>query len=282
MPASMLILFASIVRRRARLVSVTILTLLMLSARSNAVSVDFEDRSLPSTNSFYNGSDGASGFTSRGAHFSNNFDPTFGSWAGFAYSNVNNSTTPGFANQYAAITGSGLGGAGIYGVSFPVESSRITLPLLAPVLGMYVTNATYAYLAVRDGNDGFGAVRQFGDDPAIAGGGNQGFPDWFKLTITGRDERDAPIGSVDFYLADYRFANNADDYVVNDWRRVDLSGLGAVKSLSFNLTSSDVGTFGVNTPAYFAIENLEYVPEPLALTSVTLIAIGMVLRRMPR
>ena len=74
-------------------------------------------------------------------------------------------------------------------------------------------------------------------------------------------------GTVDFYLADYRFENNGDDYLIQDWTWVDLTGLGAATQLEFDLDSSDVGQFGMNTPAYFAIDDI-VAPEPSTLAMV--------------
>ena len=55
----------------------------------------------------------------------------------------------------------------------------------------------------------------------------------------------------------------ADDAnVVDSWQQVDLSGLGFVYGLSFDLTSSDISPWGMNTPAYFAMDNLEIQPIP--------------------
>lgn len=265
--AAALVGLGAFARRRSRW-PVLAAALLALPALGMAAAADFDDLPL-SANSFYNGADLAGGFTSRGTHFSNEYNSTFSTWSGFAYSNVNNTTTPGFGNQHAAITGAGRGGGGNYGVGFDAgafgAAATITLPQAAAVPGMYVTNTTYTFLAVRDGNDGFGAVRQFGDDPAIPGSGNQSYPDWLKLTITGRDGAGQSAGSVDFFLADYRFAASADDYVIDDWRWVDLSGLSDVSSLTFAISSSDVGAFGINTPTYFALDDVTIVPEPAAL-----------------
>jgi hypothetical protein len=61
---------------------------------------------------------------------------------------------------------------------------------------------------------------------------------------------------VEFYLADYRFADNRDDYILDTWQYVDLTSLGMIKSLEFTLSSSDIGEWGMNTPAYFAIDTL--------------------------
>ena len=79
-------------------------------------------------------------------------------------------------------------------------------------------------------------------------------------------------GEVEFYLADYRFADNGEDYIVDTWEYIDLSSLGAVKSLEFGLSSSDVGDFGMNTPAYFALDTV--VPEP---SSMALMVFGSLL-----
>ncbi len=40
------------------------------------------------------------------------------------------------------------------------------------------------------------------------------------------------------------------------WRQIDLSGLGAVKSLRFSMAGSDQSDYGLNTPAYFAVDNI--------------------------
>ncbi|NEP87298.1 MAG: hypothetical protein F6K18_10930 [Okeania sp. SIO2C2] len=49
--------------------------------------VNFEDLTL-GPEEFYNGSDGAGGFTSQDAFFYNSFNSTFGSWSGWSYSNT--------------------------------------------------------------------------------------------------------------------------------------------------------------------------------------------------
>lgn len=44
--------------------------------------------------------------------------------------------------------------------------------------------------------------------------------------------------------------------LVTDWAKWDLSGLGAVTRVKFNMKSSDVGSYGMNTPAYFAFDDI--------------------------
>ena len=72
------------------------------------------------------------------------------------------------------------------------------------------------------------------------------------------------VGDVPFYLADFR---GATPQLVSNWTTVNLSSLAGAKSLAFTLTSTDVGAFGMNTPAFFAVDNLVAVspvavPEP--------------------
>ena len=108
--------------------------------------------------------------------------------------------------------------------------------------------------------------------PKKFGGASGDDPDFFLLNIEGQDAFSNAVGSVDFYLADFRFTNNAQDYILNDWAFVDLNSLGtSVSSLHFSLSSSDNGAFGMNTPAYFAIDNLQYIPEA---SSILLLGLG--------
>lgn len=47
--------------------------------------------------------------------------------------------------------------------------------------------------------------------------------------------------------------------IQDTWKKVDLSGLGAVKSIRFSMTGSDSTAYGMNTPAYVAVDNIEIV-----------------------
>ncbi len=235
-------------------------------ASSGAVTIGFEEFAQPpyalGPESFYNGSDGAGGFASGGAFFNNNyvdFGGGFYAWSGWSVSNVTDVATPGFANQFAAYNlpaGGGSDGSAFFGVAFSFSpgDATIVLPDGLQPQSVRITNTTYAALSMRDG-DAF--AKKFG---GLSGND----PDYFKLIITGLDTGGTPVGSVEFYLADYRFEQNELDYIVSAWTTVDLGSLAAARRLSFALESTDVGPFGINTPTYFALDNLVLVPEPAA------------------
>lgn len=214
---------------------------------------------------YYNGSDGAGSFSSGGVSFNNSFTDFgggFTSWAGFAYSNTTDSTTAGFGNQYSAFApaGGGTYAVGYYDAFAPLAPTISFGGAVAPT-SIRLTNNTYTGLDMANGS---GFSKKFG-------GATGDDPDWFKVIITGRDGAHAITGSVEFYLADFRFLDNAQDYIVDEWTTVDLTGLGVeVESIEFYFESSDTGTFGINTPTYVAIDNLAFtaVPEPSAYAAL--------------
>jgi len=217
---------------------------------------------------YWKGSSGSGSFTTQGATFVNTYDALYDSWDGFAYSNTVDTTTGGYGNQYSAIAGGGAGGSSVYAVGYQPFSGVWSMTLASAQnfsgRGMFVTNTTYDALDMENGS---GFTKKFG-------GASGNDPDWFKLTIQGWNGGSS-VGSVDFYLADFRFSNNAQDYIVKSWQWVDLSSLGTVDELTFALSSSDTSTFGMNTPAYFALDNVEAaVPEPSAGLLLLLSAAG--------
>lgn len=222
---------------------------------------DFENLTLP-PDSFWSGFEQPFGatFTSGNAEFYNyvGYDSmySFYFWdKGWAYSNKTDTVTAGYTNSYSAFAGSGFSGSPTYAIG--KNNAVITLTGAAQgkaVSGVYITNGTYAYLSMRDG-DGF--AKKFGGST-----GND--PDFFLLTIKKWLHGTPGTDSVNFYLADFRSSNNAEDYIVNTWQWVDLSALGNIDSLQFTLTSSDVGSFGMNTPGFFCIDNFTTAPEHFA------------------
>ncbi len=227
-------------------------TALLLGVGANAQTVStFESVELSGVNKVKIPSNGSvvSQFTSGSCNFKNVYQIDFGGYwsTGWAYSKVNDTTTASFANLYASYANTGFNNSKAYAVG--QNNTVLSLSATAQnttLKGLYVSNATFAALSMKTG-DAF--AKKFGGTT-----GND--TDWFKLEIKGYSSGVLKNQAVDFYLADFRSSNNANDYIIKDWTWVDLSGLGNVDSLLFNLSSSDAGQFGMNTPAFFAIDEV--------------------------
>jgi hypothetical protein len=239
------------------------LSALMVAQISQSQHATFESPNLAPESAWYGQdqvTDGDTIYTSEYFNFETNYNAGWGSFAGWAVSNITDNTTPGWGNQYSAITGEGADGSLQYGVCFVSswEGRRMFFNTTdqASVESIAITNTTYAYLAMLNGDD---FTKPFGADTNAQGmiDGTNG-EDWFLLTIYGLDEDSLYTGdSVNFYLADFRFSNNLQDYIIDEWTTVDLSSLGYVKGLDFVLSSTDTsGGFGMNNPAYFAMDNV--------------------------
>ena len=232
---------------------------------------DFDDLTL-AAESYWNGADASGDFTSGSASFTNNYNVNWSSWDGFAYSNLSQETPPltGWsAAEFTAVPGSGQASAN-YAIGYiGSELPTMTLDQAVQMQGAYFSNNNWAYYSMLNGD---AYAKQFG-------GTSGGDEDWFLLTIEGFDSQGGSTGTVEFYLADYRFANNSQDYIVAGWTWVDLSSLGEIKQVEFILSSSDIGNWGMNTPAYFAMDTVVTAPEPTTCLLLGISALGLLLRR---
>ena len=221
-----------------------------------------------SAESFYNGSDGAGDLSVEFLNFTNYYDMSWGSWNGFSVSNMTDVVTPGWGNQYSAFTGSGRNSAH-YGVFYPtgnITPGNTQYPEAVIIDSLWITNTTYAAISMRDG-DAFS--KQFGsvNGPDGLPDGTNG-EDFFKVWVIGFDNTGSYKDSVEVFLADYRFSDNSFDYILSDWLKVDLSTFSFnVNRVEFRLESSDNGAWGMNTPAYFAIDDV-YHHFPLAVNEL--------------
>lgn len=192
-------------------------------------------------------------FTSGDYAFNSGCMHDYNYWYWFGYASRTETKYEDLDDQWNNIVGGGYNGSANYGVAFaaafngPCYVDLLGEPAVVP--GFYITNSSYAYTSITNG-DGYAKKFEKGD--------------WFKLTITGFDADNNETGSKEYYLADLR--DEATAYIINDWRYVDLSGLGKVAKLGFELTSTDNGNYGMNTPAYFCFDNFgaegtEVLPE---------------------
>lgn len=196
--------------------------------------------------SYWNGSDGTGSFVSGGYRFENGYELSeYGAYAyGFYYTNLTSTTSTGYTEMYNSIVGHGAENSKTYATYNVNEYNPKGVEVISSedgevISGFYVTNTAYACTSILRGDN---IAKRFGTG------------DWFKLTVVGYDVNEEETGRVDFYLADFRDVTNA--YIINTWRWVDLTSLGKVKRLGFEMSSSDNGVFGMNTPAYFCLDNL--------------------------
>jgi hypothetical protein len=213
--------------------------------------IDFADFPIDA-DSFYNGNDLSGGFEQEDFFFPNTFleDPVYGGfWInGWAVSSQTDSVTSGFLNLFSTKAGMAFSDH-----NFSIGQAN---PVLRPIgegiafipQEVYLTNTTYAHNSMRDGDffaKPFGGAT--GDDP-----------DFFKLVIYGFQNGEPKPDSLEFFLADYRFEDNSQDYIVDTWEYLDLSPIGPTDSLQFVFRSSDVSANGINTPLFFCMDDFSY------------------------
>lgn len=179
--------------------------------------------------------------------FANSYNSEFGNYEGFAFSKLNDMETPGYVNQFSVYANSGFNSSPNFAVYYystfasQLEGKKLIFSeqVRVNLEYMYVNNSTYAALEMKNGSD---FCKKFEDG------------DWFLLTV----EATCANGdkkSVEFYLADFR---DGKSYICDEWTKVDLSSLKDVLTVDFILTSSDTGEYGMNTPAYFCMDNLKF------------------------
>jgi len=222
-------------------------------AQSNVA--DFESLELQQ-DSYWNGSDNvSSGFLDNGFYFPTVWNSEWNFWSGgFAFSNMRDTVTEGFTNMYSARAGSGAEsssnyiltyGDGFFVINGGKQPERF-----------YITNNTYAYFSMLNG-DGFS--KKFG-------GMDGNDPDFFRVIFTYYYQGSVAAEQT-VYLADFRFEDNSQDYIVKDWLEVQTNLTGLVDSVTYYFESSDMGDFGINTPTYFCIDQIHYTQPVSTINS---------------
>ncbi len=199
---------------------------------------------------------------------------------GFAISNFHNMTQGDYQNQCSVYWPNGGHSGNNFAVAFGYSDSyndsqttydkcakiyltdstgyKVTIPNRA-VTGMaktgrfnslWVCNTTYAYLVMKDGN-------------SFTQGSLQEQNGWFKVVFVALNAEGQPTGKkVEYYLANFDSSKNTESGLTNQirmgWNQVDLSGLGdSVCTVAINFEGSDSSTYGLNTPAYVAIDDID-------------------------
>lgn len=214
---------------------------------------DFEDVELAASG-IWEPEEGNNEMLSHGWVFTNYYSEFF--WGGFTASNRTDLNQTGMGSQYTAVTGVGYDGSAQYAVAYTYGAQTDVYAADGEshiVTGCYVTNNLWAYQNMLEGDY---SVTPFG-------GPNGTDPDWFKLTATGKNASGQTVGTLDFYLADYRSDNPEEDYILDTWEWFDLSSLGEVASISFSLESTKQNYGGMITPAYFCMDNFNGEETPI-------------------
>ena len=162
-------------------------------------------------------------------------------------------------------TGGGHNGSNNFAVHYGyIDGSEYnktdTLPALTFADGsehvidhMYVNTTTYLLNCLVNGND---LTANIGPD------------DWVKLIAIGYNAAGEKTGEVSIFLC------NGPDNIVMDWTKWDLSGLGKVAKVTFNVTGSSDNGYGFSQPAYFAYDDVavrfEKAGADVPATGVTL------------
>ncbi len=214
--------------------------------------IDFETLQVPQSG-YWSGSDGSGSFTAGAMKFENQYSKSWGTWAGFSYSQKNDVTTAGFTNEFSVFDANNKQNK--FAVFYPSfeQSIFVTFPSGEEhvIQSMDLCNNTYAGLSMKNGDS---YSKKFGG----TSGTDQ---DWFKVTVNGYNKSGTKVSSLDVYLADFRFSDSSKDYILSKWTTFDLSSLGKVHQVTFVFSSSDNGIYGINTPTYVCLDNIRYVDD---------------------
>lgn len=152
-----------------------------------------------------------------------------------------------FTHQLTVYGASGHNGSANFAVHFGYKDGSSfnmteTLPALEfgdnsehVVESIWIMNTVYAMNCYVSGN---GLTAKIGPD------------DWVKLVATGYNTKGEKVGETTFYTC------NGPDNIVRDWTKWDLSTLGKVAKIEFNVTGSSDNGAGFSQPAYFAYDDV--------------------------
>ncbi|MCQ2290688.1 MAG: DUF4465 domain-containing protein [Muribaculaceae bacterium] len=119
-------------------------------------------------------------------------------------------------------------GPGLAGVEFDDDNTYMAK-------GVYVNMSAYAYYSCLEGDAMSEGLKEEGAS--------------FKLQAIGKLGNESK--TVEIELAGF---SNGKFHALTDWTWFDMTELGEVEKIYFSLTSTDASQWGMNTPAYFAMD----------------------------
>lgn len=223
---------------------------------------------------------------------------------GFLLSNSSDTGIISYSNDLCSVTGSGAGGSSQYAVFYGNVSDSYGIASKTTYKGAeYFSTVPETYQLVFDGAV---SVSSIDISNTLVGAKVLGSPDgtlnmgytesaegiitynsvyntedaFFAVLIRGIYD-DGKLTETDeavcFVLASYGFLSE-------EWNSVDLSSLSAdgLIGLDFQILSSFGNTWGMTSPAYFALDNIAYaaIPEPAAFAALFgMLALGAAARK---
>lgn len=154
---------------------------------------------------------------------------------GFSVSNDTDSTSSGWSEPYRSACGGAYDGEffGIWTNDY-YGSNSLKLPDADTIAGFFINNNAYTVNEMLYCTSGIGHTFD----------GN----DWLSLCC---------IGLRDGIIIDtVKVALAKEGHYINHWTYIDLSQMGEVDEMAFTMIGSDTGDWGLNTPAYFCIDNV--------------------------
>ncbi len=202
------------------------------------VTVDFEDIVLKA-DTFDNGASlNGADFVSGGFVFTSDYHSAGDYWDGFSISTQTSTEFKGLQDQYNSCVGCGADSSKTYAVYYHSAWADKTLNITQAEgkhftpQSIALTNAAYAFSSMLHGDS---YAKKFTEK------------DWFQLHIIGK-KNGAVTDTVTVDLA-------SEGWIIFTWKQIDLSALGEVDSIVFDMNSSDSGQWGINTPAYCCFDN---------------------------
>ena len=212
---------------------------------------NFDELLMPDTG-FWNGADVSNydgSFGDEFLTFPNNYNSDWDSWSEFAFSSWNDTITGGLSNQWSAFADSIFSDT-TFGLAYIStdwnDASYPTIPIEiyftnpVEIQSLRITNSTFTALAIKNGS--------YPATPFETG-------DYYKIFIYAIFENES-IDTVEVLLSDY--SNINDTVVIDEWLEVDLSSFDTITSLRFDAYSTDIGSYGINTPLYFCLDDIIY------------------------
>lgn len=188
-------------------------------------------------------SDTSGGFDIGGFYFENNYDTKWKTWSGWAVSRESDTSKTGIDAQYSSITGL-VNNAISYGRSVIRLNNNFTN---LPSLTLSFSNNTYTYKAMK-----------YGDAFSKKFGGITGNDSDFLLINVFCYNNEKLLDTFKVYLANF---TQEPRYIQKNSKFLLLKNIRNYTRIEFELESSDNGTWGMNTPAYFCLNSLYWVNE---------------------